>query len=139
LIVKAQTDDIKDILSLAQEEFHNSWTKLHFLSEIDKKNTLFYVLKIDNKLCGYIVAYDLKVEAEIAYIAISKKIKRKGYATILLNYILSKLSAGTECFLEVNIKNQPAIMFYKKVGFEKVGLRKKYYGNDDALIMKLKI
>ena len=40
--------------------------------------------------------------------------------------------------LEVNDKNIPAINLYLKYGFEKVGLRKNYYGLDqNAIIMTL--
>ena len=38
--------------------------------------------------------------------------------------------------LEVNSINIPAIKLYEKFGFKNVGLRKKYYGqNQDAIIM----
>ena len=38
--------------------------------------------------------------------------------------------------LEVKEKNVPAIKLYEKYGFEKVGIRKKYYnGIDNAIIM----
>ena len=40
--------------------------------------------------------------------------------------------------LEVNINNLPAINLYKKYQFKEVGLRKKYYNNEDnAILMDL--
>ena len=38
--------------------------------------------------------------------------------------------------LEVNEHNKEAINLYKKNGFVEINRREKYYGNDDALIMK---
>ena len=39
--------------------------------------------------------------------------------------------------LEVNVKNNPAILLYEKLGFRTVGRRNKFYNDtDDALIME---
>jgi ribosomal-protein-alanine N-acetyltransferase len=38
-------------------------------------------------------------------------------------------------FLEVRPSNQSAISLYKKFGFFEVGRRKKYYGDEDAIMM----
>ena len=41
--------------------------------------------------------------------------------------------------LEVNEKNDSAINLYKKIGFYLINIRKKYYGNEDALIMRKEV
>ena len=43
-----------------------------------------------------------------------------------------------EIFLEVRASNTPAISLYLKCGFEKISVRKKYYGDpaEDAVIMR---
>ncbi len=56
----------------------------------------------------------------------------------LLEY--AKKNSCDDIDLEVNIKNNAAISFYNKIGFEKVGQRAKFYkGVDDAVLMKLQI
>ena len=41
-----------------------------------------------------------------------------------------------ELFLEVRVSNTPARSLYKKMGFEEVGVRKKYYEDtEDAIVM----
>ena len=50
--------------------------------------------------------------------------------------------SGAECiFLEVRESNVPAISLYKKLGFEELGIRKKFYEHpiEDAIIMKVGI
>ena len=44
-------------------------------------------------------------------------------------------------FLEVRESNVPAISLYKKLGFEELGIRKKFYEHpvEDAIIMKVGI
>jgi ribosomal-protein-alanine N-acetyltransferase len=41
--------------------------------------------------------------------------------------------------LEVRASNESAIKLYEKFGFEKVTIRKNYYGNEDAILMRKKI
>ena len=42
-------------------------------------------------------------------------------------------------YVEVSEKNRDAIIFYQKLNFLKIGLRKKYYKNQnsDAILLKL--
>ena len=40
------------------------------------------------------------------------------------------------CFLEVRSKNSAAIALYESFGFQKISLRKHYYKDDDAVVMK---
>lgn len=42
-------------------------------------------------------------------------------------------------FLEVNENNSYAIKLYESNQFQKISKRKKYYGEDDAIIMCLKL
>ena len=40
------------------------------------------------------------------------------------------------CFLEVRSRNVSAIALYEKCGYERISVRKKYYPDDDAVIMR---
>ncbi|GHT05471.1 hypothetical protein AGMMS5026_03440 [Endomicrobiia bacterium] len=40
-------------------------------------------------------------------------------------------------FLEVHQSNNAAINLYKSFGFKEIGVRKKYYKNEDALVLRL--
>ena len=59
---------------------------------------------------------------------------------MLLQELLHRLAAeGTATvYLEVRTQNAPAIALYEKTGFERTGLRKRFYQNppDDAITMK---
>lgn len=75
-------------------------------------------------------------------IVVKKNKRNLGIGSQLLEEILKlaqKLKIKT-ITLEVNEKNELAIKLYQKYGFEKIGLRKKYYNNqDDAIIMACNI
>lgn len=96
-----------------------------------------------NLICGEILGFAgilINVDVvEVMNIVVRKNCRRKGIGKKLLEEII-KLSKETNLdslILEVNCKNEPAINLYKKNGFKRIGIRKKYYNNiDDAIIMK---
>lgn len=74
-------------------------------------------------------------EAEIINIGTTPQYRHMGIASNLLNYALSHIGAEV-VFLEVSHTNASAIGLYKKCGFIEYGIRKKYYGTSDAILMK---
>ena len=88
-----------------------------------------------NKLVAFI-NYSLYYErAEINYIFVLEKYRRKNIATNLFNHILNKNKELKNITLEVRESNETAIHFYEKCGFRKCTIRKNYYGNENALLM----
>lgn len=102
---------------------------------------------------GYIAFYGTIESTDIFEIAILKSCQNKGFGKILLENSIKKLFFskiknnvscdinffGEEIFLEVCEKNLFAIKLYEKTGFEKISVRKNYYGqNKNAIIMMLK-
>jgi ribosomal-protein-alanine N-acetyltransferase len=138
LIRKARYEDLELIREIESSVFQNPWTLNQFKSEFDKDFSKFYVFEIEKKIIGYVILWDLGDTAEIANIAVEKSSQRKGFAKLLLEYVLKKCKFNVECFLEVDENNFRAVSFYKKMGFKEVSVRKDYYGkNINALIMKL--
>ena len=79
-------------------------------------------------------------EVNIMNIVVRKNKRKLGIGSLLLNEIIrfSKIHSAASITLEVNEKNIPAIKLYEKYGFKQVGLRKKYYNNEDnAILMDL--
>ena len=58
-------------------------------------------------------------------------------APYLLPRVRAGLKFGDSMMLEVNVKNEDAIALYSKMGYQKLNVRKNYYGyGKDAQIMK---
>lgn len=88
---------------------------------------------------GFALWRGLGDEAEILSIAVAPDVRRRGMAEALLAEIL--VSAAAEglraLFLEVDSGNVAARALYEKAGFEKVGVRRRYYRNGaDALVLR---
>ena len=105
-------------------------------------NTLsYYVLFKDNEVIGFFECSIILPEAELYDIVIDEKYQGLGYSKILMDYFLNlvKESRVETIFLEVNSINNKAISLYSKYGFKEYSIRKKYYGDNDAILMKKEI
>jgi ribosomal-protein-alanine N-acetyltransferase len=90
-------------------------------------------------IVGYIATRYMYDEAHITSIAVRKSFRGLGIGELLLMSAVSK--AMTKSYrtttLEVRVSNRTAQSLYKKYGFNEVGIRKRYYSdnNEDAYIM----
>ena len=98
------------------------------------------VLEINNSIIGFITYSIIYDRAEIIDIIIKEEFRNKGYAKKLIEEVIVELK-NNQCkniTLEVNEKN-PAVKFYKKIGFEIVSIRKGYYNGQDGYLMEKKL
>ena len=88
---------------------------------------------------GYVGMWFMADEAHITAIAVKEEYRRKGIGELLLIGCveLSILRRAKEVTLEVRVTNDLAQSLYKKYGFAVMGVRKRYYtdNNEDAYIM----
>ncbi|HLO77524.1 MAG TPA: GNAT family N-acetyltransferase [Magnetospirillum sp.] len=87
---------------------------------------------------GFVIWRAAGGEAEILTIAVLPPWRRAGLGRALLNHALDAVAlVGAECmFLEAAADNISALALYEKSGFLRVGLRKAYYGDKDAVVMR---
>lgn len=133
-------DDLNSIRDILISDFDNFWNYNIFKEELKCDNSYFIVAKDnDNKIVGFAGFKVIIDEADIMNIVVKKDCRNKGFGSFLLNTLISYANDINISIinLEVNEKNLPAISLYERFGFEKLGIRKKYYkGIDDAIIMK---
>ena len=80
-------------------------------------------------------------EAELFDIAVDLSYQGKGLSKILMEHFMNicKEKQVRTIFLEVNTNNIKAINLYTKFGFVEYSRRKNYYGDNDAILMKLDV
>lgn len=117
------------------------WSKDVFKTEIKNSYSKYYVCTLINPketILGYIGLWNILDECHIVTLAVSPLYRRKHVADILLyNSIHQCVKINMKWLtLEVRASNIPAINLYKKYGFSQLGIRKKYYqdNNEDGLI-----
>lgn len=91
---------------------------------------------LDNKLVGFIHLSKSFEIVDIINVVVDSNYRRKGIANELIKYCMNYFDDVVSFMLEVNVNNVSAISLYEKNNFKVIHKREKYYGNDDALIMK---
>jgi ribosomal-protein-alanine N-acetyltransferase len=92
-------------------------------------------------ILGFTVASLLPPQAELETIAVSPESQRQGLGQRLFRALEAEIKAAgaKELLLEVRASNQPALAFYRALGFAQTGLRPRYYADpvEDAVLMRL--
>ena len=135
----ADYEIIKDKL---QEEYDDFWTESILKKELEDVNSEYIVIKSNEDILGFAGIWKSPVDCQITNIVVKKTCRKQGIGSLLLEKLIeiAKTTSFEMVGLEVNENNISAIKLYEKYGFQKVGVRKKYYNNtDNAILMDLKI
>lgn len=137
IIEKWEKSDNGEIALIEKECFRTPWT-VQMLDDCFARSDFFGVKSLSGGVVtGYVGAIVCGNEAEILNLAVKKEFRKTGIGFSLMERLLDliKKNSAEKVFLEVRKSNLSAIGLYEKLGFEKVGERKKYYENtEDALI-----
>lgn len=130
-------EDINSLKDRLIVDFDDFWTFDVLKSEILSNNSKYIVIKNDSEILGFAGIKIILDEADIMNIVVKKAYRNKKIGSLLLDSLvkLSKKLSIKSITLEVNEKNLVAFHLYEKFGFKKVGIRKNYYNNENAIIM----
>ena len=130
--------DFYAISNYLASDFDDFWTSSMLKQEIECKNSYFFVAKCENTIVGFAGIKVVFNEADLMNIVVKKSVRNQHIGSLLLENLLkfAKENNILSIMLEVNEKNIPAILLYKKYGFEQISVRKNYYNDGDAFIMK---
>ena len=103
-------------------------------------NEQIYLFEEDNEIIGFIQILINIDDIEIINLIVDETHRRKKVATFLLDHLLSEdIGTKERIILEVRRSNEAALNLYRKFGFNQIGERKNYYGNEDAVVMERRI
>lgn len=137
MITEAKKEDIIFIKKLGLEDFENFDKTYNIEEYIKNDNYVILVHKDSNKINGFMIVYKNIDYYELEMIIVSSNCRREGIGTQLLNYFIKVYcQKDSSILLEVSVENNRAINLYKKFNFKTINIRKKYYGNIDAYVMK---
>ena len=140
MISEMNVQDLEDIKDCLLTDFDNFWSYNILKQELENGKSKYFVAKQENEIVGFAGILLIIDQVNIMNIVVKKDKRNFGIGSLLLEEIIrySKIHNATSITLEVNEKNIPAIKLYKKYGFKQVGLRRKYYNNEDnAILMDL--
>ena len=131
--------DIPAVAAIEAGTFSLPWSENGFRTALGRRDTVFFVATVDERIVGYAGFYTCLDQADITNVAVSSEYKRRGIGTRLMDAVITAcLSKGVLMIaLEVRAGNESAKALYRKCGFEEVGLRKGFYSSptEDACVM----
>jgi len=132
--------DLDAVQDIERRSFRTPWPAHAYRTELETNRLAHYlVARVSGQVVGYGGMWVMVDEAHITTFAVDPDWRRQGIGERLLLALLD-LATGRnarEATLEVRLSNLPARRLYEKYGFRPVGLRPRYYSddNEDALIM----
>ena len=120
----------------------DGWSARDFYDEAAKDGGIVLAMLDGNKVIGAIAGFTASNTGEILTVAVSPEYRRQGIADKLMDRFFSLLPDDVDNIaLEVRQSNNAAISLYEKYGFEKMGVRRRFYRDpvEDADIMVKKI
>jgi ribosomal-protein-alanine N-acetyltransferase len=134
--------DLASVVELERACYSDPWPATAFAALPDNPRVYFAVADspVVKSIAGYVVAWYVLDEGELANLAVATAARRQGIGKALLDAAIGEsLDRGvSDLYLEVRESNQSARRLYASRGFEEVSRRKGYYRSpvEDALILR---
>ena len=128
------------VLEIERQSNPFPWTEINFKDCLEKG---YYSLALEEgkDLIGFAIMAISSQESHLLNIGITKSARGLGHGERLLKKMMlaAEVMGSKKIILEVRVSNNIAYRLYDKLGFEEIGLRKKYYrlpeGREDAFVM----
>lgn len=141
LIEGMNVGDLDNVMVIEGLCFPNPWPRRIFEMEIESHRAFNLIARLDGVLIGYIISWKIYDEVHILNIAVHPEFREHGIGKQLLQECLYyfRENKAKYAILEVRESNLTAQNLYKKFGFNKIGIRKNYYSDneEDAIVMML--
>lgn len=131
--------DVDGVHAIESATFSRPWKREDFVKEMTQNACARYlVAELEEKIVGFAGAWIVLDEAHITNIAVSEEFRGQGIGRKLTEALMQYAAnlGVVYATLEVRRSNERAKKLYQSLGFEYVGLRKKYYedNGEDAFL-----
>ena len=137
--------DLARVLEIEVDLFPvDAWSEDLFLGELAEVSISrdVSVAILDSEIVGYASFRYVGKQGDVNTVAVASSQQGKGIGTALMNWLESQAALRNvrEIFLEVRSDNEAAIKMYDARGYERIDIRRNYYGNTiDANIMRKRV
>jgi ribosomal-protein-alanine N-acetyltransferase len=143
ILRSAVTADARTLSLLHGRAFEIGWPPAELEALLTGPGGMGLVIEKEGAVAGFLLLRVMLDEAEILTIAVDPDLRRSGVGLALVeaSAALAAAAGAERLFLEVAVDNDAAIALYRRAGFEKAGLRARYYrrvGREpvDALVLR---
>lgn len=130
-------DDLDAVVALEKASFPSPWSRQMLTDELGGARRHYVVLEGPEGVEGYAGIMVSGDEGHIMTIAVAPERRGRGCGSRLMVAVLrAGVDMGaTRMLLEVRPSNMVARRLYRKLGFAPVGIRPRYYRDEDAIVM----
>jgi len=137
MVIRTLTiDDLEVVVALEAANAPAPWSEGVFRNELAADNRI-YLAADEGGVVGFAGAMLVDDEAHVTNLLVDPDRRRQGMGFELMKSLIeAAVEAGARHLtLEVRSRNEAARALYARLGLAPVGIRKGYYGDDDALIL----
>jgi len=129
-------DDLETVVALEAANAPAPWSEGVFRHELAAENRIYLAADQDG-VVGFAGAMLVADEAHVTNLLVGPDWRRRGIGFELMKSLIeAAVDAGARHLtLEVRARNEAARALYARLRLAPVGIRKGYYGDDDALIL----
>ena len=137
IIEEVYLTDIPEIADMEAKYIFHPYSEAVLSEMLRNPNCLALKVMDEGVVAGYISGQFVIDEFNINNVVIKEEYRRKGYAAALITETIErcKKEKVTKLYLEVAQDNFAARELYAKFGFKFSYERKKYYGDQSALVL----
>lgn len=143
---RVEAADLPRVMEIEAAGFLHPWSEQQLQRELGNAWSIVLAAEEDvpggpPRMAGYIVVWVVHDELHVLNVATAPEQRRRGVGRAILEeaHRVGRARACRLSTLEVRRSNAPAIALYRALGYRQVGMRPRYYAeeNEDALLMTL--
>lgn len=129
--------DLDGVVALESANQPRPWSRRVFREELGQRDRIYLVAEDDGEVIGFGGVMLVGEEAHVTNLLVARERRGGGVGRALMRALVTEAIArgAKHLTLEVRRRNHPARSLYAALGMVPVGVRPKYYGDDDALVM----
>jgi ribosomal-protein-alanine N-acetyltransferase len=129
-------DDLEAVVAMEAANQPAPWSEGVFRDELAAENRV-YLAADEDGVVGFGGVMLVGDEAHVTNLLVDREWRRRGIGLELMRALIDGAVAegARHITLEVRSENDAARRLYARLGLAPVGMRKGYYGDDDALIL----
>jgi ribosomal-protein-alanine N-acetyltransferase len=131
------TGDVGDVATLEQSHQARPWSEQVFRDELAAENRVYVVAEESGAVIGFGGVMVIGDEAHVTNLLVAADRRERGTGrALMVELIEAAIARGARHLtLEVRQENEAARSLYSRMGMAPVGIRPRYYGDEDALIL----
>jgi ribosomal-protein-alanine N-acetyltransferase len=129
--------DLDVVTTLEAQAYSQPWNAHVFAEELTQPTRTYIVIEDETTVLGYAGLMVVDTEAHVTTVVVHPDRREDRLGTrLMLALAAEAIEQGAKSMtLEVRASNEPAQRLYRRFGMAPVGVRKKYYHDEDAMIM----